>query len=193
MSANASVLRRLNARFPYPVMAGALTILSFSLVTPALAQGAPGYGYGPGGAGGYRSNGEHMGRPGGGRRMVSRETLDGPASPAIMRDSVSLRPDQLQQYSTRYATYMADTRSERDSLRTNVQAMRTAFENGDRSAARDRRDVIQRQAKDLASRDKKFDDGLKDILSKDQQKSYQKYKDSQDKQQRDRWRDRQNR
>jgi hypothetical protein len=141
----------------------------------------------------YRPGGEHMGRPGGGHRMVSRETVDGPASPAIMRDSISLSSNQLQQYSSRYASHMASTRVERDSLRTNLQAMRTAFENGDRSAARARREVIQRQSKDLADRDKKFDDGLKDILSKDQQKSYQKYKENQDKQQQDRWRGNQDR
>jgi hypothetical protein len=105
-----------------------------------------------------------------------------------MRDSINLSPDQLKQYARRYADHMAATRPTRDSLRTTMQAVRSAFERGDRSAAREQRDIVERQSKDLADRDKTFDKGLKDILSKDQQKRYQKWKENREKEERDRWR-----
>ena len=175
-------------------------ILLVALPASSLAQsgpggydppGAPGAGgYGPGGGGMRpRGGGGFMGRHGGGEhRMPSPSELEGPPSPAIMRDSISLNTTQVQEYSKRYADHMASTTAERDSLRTAVQAARAAFEEGDRAAARQRGQSIGQQWKDLSDRDKKFDQGLKDILTKDQQKRYQKWKDDRKKAERDQWR-----
>jgi Spy/CpxP family protein refolding chaperone len=171
-------------------------ILVLAFPGSSFAQ-SPG-GYGPPGAGGYgpsgggmrprSGGGGFMGHGGGEHRMPSPSELEGPPSPAVMRDSISLDANQVQEYSKRYADHMASTRTERDSLRTAVQAARTAFESGDRAAARERGQSIGQQWKDLSDQDKAFDKGLKDILTKDQQKRYQKWKDDREKAERDQWR-----
>jgi hypothetical protein len=144
------------------------------------AQSSPG-GYGPGpgpGGGGMR-------RGGGGHQMMSRETLEGPPSPAILHDSIGLSGDQLQLYARRYSNYTAETGPVRDSLRTSMQSMRAAFESGDRSEAGGRRDALEHQSQELAKRDKAFEKVLKESLTKDQQKRYDKWKDARDKAERE--------
>lgn len=166
-------------------------VLAIGFVSSPFAQSAPG-GYGPGGPGTVRGSdgwgGDDRGRPPGSEhRMLSREAIEGPPSPALMRDSIGLSQDQLQRYSERYGNHMAATRSLRDSVRTTMKAMRSAFESGDRSTAREQRDVIERESKELSKRDTDFDKGLKDILTKDQQKRYQKWKENRKKTERDQW------
>lgn len=151
-------------------------ILALGFVNSPFAQSTPG-GYGPGGPGTIRGGG---GLGGGDRR--------GPASPAIMRDSIGLSGDKLQQYTRRYESHMANTKPARDSLRASVQAVRAAFESGDRSAARAQRDIIERQSKEISTQDKAFDKGLKDLLTKDQQKRYDKWKANREKEEGKRWR-----
>jgi hypothetical protein len=117
--------------------------------------------------------------------MISHEALEGPPAPALLRDSIGLSGDQLQHYTRQYSNYTAETRPARDSLRTSVQAMRAAFESGDRSQARGRRDTIDRQSQELTKRDKDFEKVLKEDLSKDQQKRYDQWKKARDKAERD--------
>jgi hypothetical protein len=182
MSLKAIAARGSAVRSQSVVKLGLFLILGIGSASPALAQGGPG-GYGPGnpgmrGGGGYV---RHMGAHGGGPGMLSAETIEGPAAPDVMRDSIGLNGAQLQTYTTRYRNYMRNTKVTRDSLRSEVQTMRTAFANGDRSAARDQRDRVEQQSKDLAKQDETFDHGLKDLLSKDQQKQYKQWKDYRDK------------
>ena len=113
--------------------------------------------------------------------MISREVLDGPPAPAVLRDSIGLAGDQLQHYSQQYSNYTAQTAPARDCLRTAMREMRASFQNGDRSGARDRHDSLSRQASDLSKRDKDFEKVLKQDLSKDQQKRYDKWKDAREK------------
>jgi Spy/CpxP family protein refolding chaperone len=188
MSLTAIASRGSAVRSPIIVKLGFFLILGTGLVSTALAQSSPG-GYGPGNpgmraGGGY---GRHMGSHGGGHQMLSSETIEGPAAPDVMRDSVGLNGTPLQTYTRRYQNYMANTKVTRDSLRSEVQTMRAAFESGDRSAARDQRDRMDQQSKELAKQDETFDNGLKDILSKDQQKQYKKWKDNRDKAERAQW------
>jgi hypothetical protein len=133
-----------------------------------------------------REWGEHGGHPR--HRMGRLDAVQGPASPAILRDTVQLTGEKLQQYTKQYDAYMASTKVTRDSLRSNLQAMRSAFQQGDRSGARDRRDTIKQQAKSLSQRDQEFEKSLKALLSKDQQKRYAKWKDDQQRNERERWR-----
>jgi hypothetical protein len=102
-----------------------------------------------------------------------------------LHDSIGLSGDQLQLYARRYSNYTAETGPVRDSLRTSMQAMRAAFESGDRSEARGRRDGLERQSQELAKRDKEFEKVLKESLTKDQQKRYDKWKDARDKAERE--------
>jgi hypothetical protein len=120
--------------------------------------------------------------------MAGLEAVAGPASPAILRDTVGLSGAKLQQYSKQYDTYIASTKVTRDSLRSNLQAMRSAHEGGDRSAARDRRDTVMRQSQDLSRRDQEFEKSLKALLSSDQQKRYDQWKADRQKNERAKWR-----
>jgi hypothetical protein len=128
-----------------------------------------------------------MGPPGGGQGMHLLEAIEGPLTPAVVQDSAGVSGKQLEEYARRYSTLMAATRPARDSLRTTMETMRTAFERGDRAAAQDRRDTVQRQSKMLLDQDDKFEKGLKDLLSKDQQKRYHKLKQNREKQGREQW------
>jgi hypothetical protein len=166
------------------VWLGLTLALLIGVAGSPFAQSAPG-GYGPGpgqgpGGGGMRHRGG-----GGQHRMISPEALEGPPAPAILHDSIGLSGDQLQRYSQQYSNYTAETRPVRDSLRTSMQAMRAAFESGDRSEARGRRDALERQAQELKKRDKEFEKVLKEDLTKDQQKRYDKWKDARDKAERE--------
>jgi hypothetical protein len=69
-----------------------------------------------------------------------------------------------------------------------METMRTAFAQGDRATARERRGTVERQSKMLIDRDKDFEKSLKDLLSKDQQKRYQKLTQNREKEARDCWR-----
>ena len=131
-------------------------------------------------------NSEHQYGPP--RRGMRLDAVQGPVSPAVLRDSIHVSGDKLQQYTKRYDAYMASTKATRDSLRTNVQAIRSAFQSRDRSAVRDRRDVVRRQSDDLAKRDQEFEKGLKDVLTKDQQTQYNDWKQRQAESNRSRWR-----
>ena len=164
------------------VWLGLTLALLLGIAGSPFAQSAPG-GYGPGP--GQGPGGGGMRHSGGGHQRISRETLEGPPSPAILHDSIGLSGDQLQLYARRYSNYTAETGPVRDSLRTSMQAMRAAFESGDRSEARGRGDALERQSQDLAKKDKEFEKVLKEGLTKDQRKRYDKWKDARDKAERE--------
>jgi hypothetical protein len=161
-------------------------ILVAGLARSPFAQSGPGNSAEPRNQPGQSTWGEHLGPPR--HHMAGMEAIEGPASPAILRDTIQLSGDKLQQYTKRYDTYMASTQVARDSLRANLQAIRSAFQSGDRSAARDRRDLVRRQAEDLSKKDQQFEKDLKGLLNKDQQKRYDKWKDDRQKNQRAHWR-----
>jgi Spy/CpxP family protein refolding chaperone len=161
---------------------GLTLALLLGIAGSPFAQSGPG-GYGPGPGPGPGGGGMRHG--GGGHQMMSPETLEGPPSPAILHDSIGLSGDQLQLYARRYSNYTAETGPVRDSLRTSIQAMRAAFESGDRSEARGRRDALERQSQELTKKDKEFEKVLKESLTKDQQKRYDKWKDARDKAERE--------
>lgn len=171
-------------------------LLAAGLAASAAAQYTPG-GYGPGGGGtgtygpeggrgGPRDGGGRMGsRPGGMSDLPTPAKLAGPPSPAIMRDTVGLSSEQVERYAVRYGNHMSATGPVRDSLRSTMREMRAGFENGDRSAARERGSELERQWKELSKRDSQFDKGLDDLLSKDQKKHYKRWKKAREKAERD--------
>jgi hypothetical protein len=161
-------------------------ILITGLARSPFAQSGPGTSADPGNPPGQSGWGEHMGHPR--HRMAGMEAAEGPASPAILRDTVQLSGDKLPQYTKRYDAYMASTKVARDSLRSNLQAIHSAFQSGDRSAARDRRDLVMRQADDLSKRDQQFERDVKSLLNQDQQKRYDKWKDDRQKNEQEHWR-----
>ena len=137
--------------------------------------------------GGSDPSGDHAGPPHH-HKMQRSAALDGPPAPAVLRDSIQLSGKALQQYTQRYESHMASTKASRDSLRASMQAARAAFEKGDRSEAQSPREGLEKQWKQLADQDKKFEAGLKDILTKDQQTRYQQLQDKRKQEARDQWR-----
>jgi Spy/CpxP family protein refolding chaperone len=175
-------------RKPLPVRSG-IRVLSLPLIltgmlaAPLMAQS--GAGVSPdsrpqNGWGGHRGSPRH--------RMEALGAAEGPASPAILRDTVQLSGGKLDQYTKKYNAYIASTKVTRDSLRSNLQAMRSAFQGGDRSKARDQRDLIMSQAQDLQKRDQEFEQSVKPLLNKDQQKRYDTWKNDRQKNAQERWR-----
>ena len=140
------------------VFGGLPVLLAFALVGSPLAQNTPGAYDGP------RGPGQPLHRL-------------GPVSPEFLRDSIGVTGANLDQYTKRYQSYMAQTNPVRDSLQSAKRSIRAAFESGDRNAARDRRQAVRRQAEQLMNRDREFEAGLKDILTQDQQKRYSEWKE----------------
>ena len=122
--------------------------------------------------------------------MPTLSKVEGPASPAIMRDTIGLSGAPADRYDQRYANYMANTHTIRDSLRSSLEAIRTGISDDDRSAAQERRSELQEQWKELSRSDQDFEKNCKDLLTKDQQKRYKKWKDAREKAERERWKGR---
>src|SRR5215208_3823507 len=154
---------------------GLSLLLGFGTAGVAHAQGAP-----------DTAGGDHAGRPHGHMARFSR--LNGPPAPAFMRDSLQVSGKQLQQYTQRYDSHMAATKALRDSVRSSLQTAHAGYEKGDRSEAVSERERIQQQWKKLAEQDKEFEDGLKSVLTKDQQTRYQQWKDKRKQEAHDQWR-----
>jgi Spy/CpxP family protein refolding chaperone len=106
--------------------------------------------------------------------------MSGPPAPAVMRDSIGLNGDKLKEYTRRYENYISNTKPVRDSLQATLKSMRSSFESGDRAAAREHRDTLRRQADQLSQKDQEFENGLKQLLSADQQKRYSEWEQRQE-------------
>jgi hypothetical protein len=182
------MFRTISLRKPLSVrssirLLGLPVMLAGMLAAPLVAQsgaGAPPDSRPQNGWGGHRGSPRH--------RIEALDAVEGPASPSILRDTVQLSGAKLDQYTKQYNSYMASTKVTRDSLRSNLQAMRSAFQGGDRSTARDHRDLIMRQAQDLQTRDQDFEKSVKALLNKDQQKRYDTWKNARQKNAHGRWR-----
>ncbi len=152
------------------LLVGALCALA--LATPAYAQ-AGGMGGGMEGMGGGRGLRQRGDRP----MMPTDEQIDGPPTPETMHQLLSLDETQLARYRHGYDSLMAESRAERDSAHAAVKALRDGFGSASRDAARARAGDMHRISEDLAKRDDTFDHSLKTILTKGQQKQYDKWKD----------------
>lgn len=177
-------------------------VLIVGLATSAAAQSTPGVPQ-PGATGGgtYEpGSGNNGGRPmrGGGRTggradassMPTPSKIEGPATPAVMQDTIGVTGEPLDRYAVMYANHVAATGPLRDSLRSGMEGMREAFETGGRDAARERRSDLQRQWNDLSKRDQQLEKALEDLLSKDQQKKYKEWKKAREKAEKERLKDR---
>jgi hypothetical protein len=151
-------------------------LLGIVLTGPAQAQGSDSAGAG-----------DHSGPHG---HMLGHGAMAAPPSPSFMRDSIQVSGKELQQYTQRYNSHMAATKPLRDSLRTSMQSARAAFDKGNRSEASSQRDAVRAQWKRLADQDKKFDQDLKNVLTKDQQTRYEQWKDNRKHEARQQWRQR---
>ena len=166
MSRVNSHLRMSTPRHPTRTACSLALLIGLGIAGPAHAQ-----------RGTDPASGDHV-RPSHGR-MIRFGRLEGPPAPGIMRDSIRVSGKELQQYTEQYDSHMAATKPIRDSVRAGMQAVRAAYEKGDREAARAGRGKVQEQWKKLAEQDKKFEENLKNVLTKDQQTRYEQWKDKQ--------------
>ena len=133
-----------------------------------------------------------MGRRGGGMRqgggmmaLPTPEELEGPPNASAVVEVLGLNPSDSARYDSLYDAHMNATAPARDSLRSEMDSLRSSFRGGDRSAGRVHAQAAQRIWKDLSKQDGNFDKSLKSVLTKDQFKQYsdwrkQEKKDAED-------------
>jgi hypothetical protein len=139
------------------------------------SRGGPGDAGGPGGAGGHGMRRGMRGHEL--RASLDPVVLEGPPAPAEFARIVELPEDQVGRYAQLYERFMASTRPQRDSLTALRRDLRSAFEQGDREAARQQAGQLRPLTEDLQRRQATFDDTLQPLLEKDQWKRYQHWRD----------------
>jgi hypothetical protein len=175
----------------------ALAAVLLMAAAPAHAQYPTGGGMG-GGMGGGGMGGGGMGRGAGvGRRaagmrqgggmmaLPTPEELEGPPNASAVVEVLGLDPSDSARYESAYDAHMSATAPARDSLRSEMDSLRSSFRGGDREAGRVHARAAQRIWKNLSQQDDNFDKSLKSILTKDQFRQYrdwrkQEKKDAQD-------------
>jgi hypothetical protein len=125
----------------------------------------------PGGGGrGMRPHGERS-------QSFDPVVFQGPPMPDSMATLVGLDAGGVARYATMYQNLMTSTKSERDSLASIRQARRASRENGvgpqERGGPGGMREIRQY----LEDRQKQFDQALGDVLSKEQLKRYQNWRE----------------
>lgn len=156
----------------------ALTLLAFS--TPASLPGQA-----PGAAGGPPSGGPPRGGPPGGRMGSSFDplALEGPMAPSQFATVTEATQEQEAHYAVMYDNYLAATKSERENVSAVRARMRDAMESGGgRSDMSRDMQSLEGSAKLLQKALKTFDEGVKDLLPKEQFKKYQEARKDQRKQ-----------
>lgn len=150
---------------------------------PLLAQGPGGSpgggGWGmPGGHGGHHGWGGSRGGQGGNAQRTAPDPVitEGPPKPDDFAAMFQLADPQRPRYDSLYHSLMDSTAAERDSVVAARQEIRAAFQSGDREGAEEPIRTLRALTKDLENRQKRFDDSLKHLLSKDQWKDYDKWR-----------------
>src|SRR5712692_11532577 len=103
--------------------------------------------------------------------------LDGPPDTATIRTITALRDSQIARYAQVYDSFMVATRPQRDSARVATDKMNARLDDGDRAAAGFYAELLQDLGKALRSRQDKFDDRLRGLLTSDQLKAYKRWED----------------
>ncbi len=156
-------------------------VLSLGVVCSGFAQysGGGGGGYG-GGMGGMRGRHGMMGGMGGGRggmKQLDPVVADGPPAPAEFARITGA--EDTVRYAHLYDNFKTSTQPQRDSLAAARKAMRDAFEDRDRDAATSEASVVKSLGDDLSRRQQTFDDAAKEMVTKDEWKKYQSWRDDQ--------------
>ncbi|HWZ27059.1 MAG TPA: RidA family protein [Gemmatimonadales bacterium] len=150
-----------------------ILILS-SLCVGLLVQGAAAqYGGGrrEGGMGGYGRPEVEPAPP------LPGAVMEGPPDSAAARSALALSDSQAARYTALYSAFMVATKPSRDSAQLATDKMNDRLATGDRAAALFYAQRLQDIGKSLRDRQDKFDDGLKAVFTKDQQKAYRKWED----------------
>lgn len=130
----------------------------------------------------YGGRGSGMGGEGFGRvrypvPALPGAEIDGPPDTAQMRTIATLSDSQMARYAQAYDSFMVATRSTRDSAQMATDKMHARLDGGDRAAAQFYAELLMDLAKSLKSRQDKFDDRLRGLLTGDQLKSYKRWEE----------------
>lgn len=156
-----------------------LVVAPLSAQGPGGSPGGGGWGM-PGGHGGRHGGwGGGHGGPGGNSRHAVPDPviLEGPPQPDDFAAMFQLADSQRPRYDSLYRSLMDSTAAERDSVAAVRQDIREAFQSGDRAAAEQPMRALRTLTKDLENQQKKFDDSLKHLLTHDQWKDYDKWRE----------------
>jgi hypothetical protein len=115
--------------------------------------------------------------------------LSGPPEPEEFQRITGLEETKREQYTNLYQRYMTNTQPQRDSLKASVEKMREAFQQGDREKARDQRPAARELRSRLADQRRDFEQEVKQLVSQDQWKKYEKWRDEQRARARKHWRE----
>jgi len=144
---------------------------------PPGGSGGGGFGGGMGGQG-HRGRGQHYG--GAAFSMPTDQELAGPLSPEALKGVLSLSDEEVQRYQPLWEQHMQATKPQRDSAQAALAGAQRAMQDHDRTAMHQYGPVLHRLVPDLEDRDKQFaDKQLKPILTNDQAKSFDKWRDEQ--------------
>ncbi|MEO8199491.1 MAG: hypothetical protein ABI679_03115 [Gemmatimonadota bacterium] len=153
-----------------------LVVATSLMVASAHAQDPGGMG-GPGGGYGRRGS---PSRPPAANPLAERALRPPEPSPPpadTMTTILSLDSTQRERYSAGWDSLIRDIQPMRDSMAAQADIVRSAIAQGYQDAARDRIATIDRMAKAIHKRNELFDHSLRDYLTKDQVKLYQKFRD----------------
>lgn len=103
---------------------------------------------------------------------------EGPPPADTLATILDLSQLQRDRYSAAWDSLQVVTQAIRDSMAVQVEVVRSAVAQGYQDAAKDRVVVIDRLAKTLHKRNEAFDHSLRDYLTKEQIKLYQKYREA---------------
>ena len=170
-------------------LARAATTAGLVLFTILVVLPDPAAGQGPGGRmGGGRGPG---GMP---RPNFDPVLFDGPPVPEEMVDLVQLEPAQYEPYAGQYRIFMQETKAVRDSVLEMRRLMRDMMgqmggagasgkrgsrDRGKMEARRLKMEAMQKQMQTLERHQKAFDENLKSLLSREQFKNYERWRQEQ--------------
>jgi enamine deaminase RidA (YjgF/YER057c/UK114 family) len=106
--------------------------------------------------------------------------LEGPPDSSTIRTVIELTDTQAVRYARAYAAFMAQTQPQRDSAHVAQDKMNQRLDSGDRAAAMFYAERLQDLGKTLRDRQDHFEHNLRKLFTKDQLKTYQQWKDQQE-------------
>ena len=116
--------------------------------------------------------------PGGERgRMMNPLAIEGPPEPAAFAGIVGLTAEQQPKYAALRKSYLADTETRRDSVKTLRGEMRMLMQGGNREAARPRMETMRSLGLAINERYEEFESELGFLLTEPQQEKFAAWKE----------------
>jgi len=115
-----------------------------------------------------------------GEPIITMVELRGPLPAPEFREMFKLNDEQAQQYAAVYDSFTVLTKPSRDEANRRMEQLGLAVTKRDSAAAQYYAEHLKELGKNLRAQQSRFDDRMKKLLSKDQQKAYKTYRKEQD-------------